>query len=201
MGDATGELAHRLHLLRLAQLLLGNQARLLVAQPLGDVQPRGKESGPAVELDGPQDHLDIEGRAVLPTMAETLDRRQFVEVEVRRDRLDLRQLLRRIEVTGVHRQQLLTRPAILPHRGVADGENAPALAVDRGHRIGVGLEQHAIALLRLERFRFGRLPRLLGPHAVGDVAGHHHRYRPAVELDQPHVQLDIDDIATLGAMP
>ena len=86
------------------------------------------------------------------------------------------QILRRVEVVAGHGERFLARPAVLRHRRVVDREDVAGLAVDDDHRIGIGVEQHAVAILGGRQFglaalAFGDVDADHDPAAAGQVDG------------------------------
>ena len=68
------------------------------------------------------------------------------------------------EIRRVQRQELLARPAVVPDRGLVDGEEGAGLRVLDPHRLRVVLEEDAVALL-------ARPQRVEHAHPLRDFAG------------------------------
>ena len=138
--DAACELADRFHLLSLPELRFDGVA-------CGDILHDREHRWPAVELQRPGVHLDIEDRAVLLSMPQPADDPAFLRHVGRPLGFERRQVFRGIELIDRHGENLLARPTILRHCGIVDGQEPACGPVDHHHRIGVSPENTAISIL------------------------------------------------------
>src|SRR5205823_8742661 len=67
------------------------------------------------------------------------------------------------EIGGAQRQELLARPAVMPHRRFVHGEERATLRVLDPHRLRIVLEEDPVALL-------GSAERIEHAHPLGDLA-------------------------------
>ena len=138
--DAAREAADRLQLLR-------QREPLLEPQPLGHVV-REHERRPAALHDHPAGgDLDVDHRAVLGLVtphARHRRARPAAVAEVGEQRFDV---LSWPDVLDRHAQELLARVAVVPDRGLVDGQEAQRLGVVDPHRERARLEQQPVALL------------------------------------------------------
>ena len=162
MRDAAREAPDRLHLLRLAEPLLEPQA-------LGHVV-REDEGRPApLEQHLAGRDLDVDQRAVLLAVPPHARRRRpgaAALAHVGQHRVDV---LTRADLGDRHGEELRAREAVVAHGRLVDREEAQGLRVVDPHRQRVGLEQQAVALLRVGQ-------------RVDQPRGLDRRRRPAREL-------------------
>ena len=161
--DATGELAHGLHLLGLAELLFELAAR-------GHVAREHQAGRAARERERLRLDVHVDQRAVLAAVPVAAERPPVLPTQ---GFLEPRQLGRRADVPDGHREELLLRVAVAGHGGGVHRQEAQRLAVVDPHRFGVRLKQQAVAPLVLEQLLLGALPldghRDLGGHELEDV--------------------------------
>ncbi|MGC4113905.1 MAG: hypothetical protein QM765_04465 [Myxococcales bacterium] len=162
VGRAPGELAHHLHLLGLAELLLEHPALLVRTPALGHVQQRALHRRPALVGDARAQDLHVDLRAVLAQAAELVVagrlRGGLARGDLGGDLLDLGGGDQPAEVDA--HQLARPRPAEDAREAlVAEGEAAILDDVGADQRV---LHQRPVLALRLRQ-------RHLGPLAVGDV--------------------------------
>src|SRR5712691_2132514 len=129
-------------------------------QALGDVGHHAQARRLAVEFQIERNDLDVDQLAALLSV-------QPFPVPVRTALIleSLQQLgdfLGRADLVGGHREELLPRVAVVPHRGVVDGEERERLRIDHPHGVRMDIEQGAVARLAV-------LKRLLRAHLLGHV--------------------------------
>jgi hypothetical protein len=168
VGDAAGELSDGFHFLRLSQLLGDGQAGPLGAIAFGDVLDGRQDGRSAIHFDPACTQLDVDDRAVPGTMAQSLNRLgSDAGVIMLPQQPHFGDVFGDVEVVAVQGERFLARPAILCDRGVVDCQDVARIAVDDDHRIGIGVEQHTVAIL-------GRRQLGLPALAFGDVDAQHH---------------------------
>ena len=125
------------------RLVVGEQSivRLGGAYLLGHIARHGEAH--AASADGQA--LDDALRDELPPVLAPMGRGEHEErVEQAQPLIERGQGLGRPDVAQGHAQELFARPAVLPHRAVADGEEAQRVFVDQRHRQRVVLEHRAV---------------------------------------------------------
>ena len=139
MGNAAGEVAHRLHARGLGELRLQ-------APPLGDVEGGDQAGLVPQEADVVGGYLDLQERPVVAPQPPQAGRPEGV-ARLGDVRLQGRHILGRANVAQRHRQELFTRVAVRRDRGIVDRQVAQRLHVEDPHRNGVAVEEVAEATL------------------------------------------------------
>jgi len=150
VGDASRELPHGFHLLRLAQLLLELALRAHVA---GEHEP-GAAAG---ELERPGDEIHIEALALLRAVTDPGAHGTVVR-PARQLLVEPALLLRRANVAQRELQELGLRVSVPGDGGPIHRHDAQRLEVVHEHRLGIGLEQEPVFALAVVQPLLGPLP-------------------------------------------
>src|SRR5438477_8492021 len=120
-------------------------ARLLLRfQPLGNVADHGQARRPTIESEIEGDDFDVD---LLPILLEVSRHALHVgTARVLKVLEQLRDILRRAELLGGHRQKLLPRVAVMLDGRLVYGEETQGFVFHHPHRTGMDVEQHPVAL-------------------------------------------------------
>src|SRR6266702_3846843 len=155
-------------------------------QALGDVGHHAQARRLAVEFQIEGNDLDVDQLAAL------LSVQPFpVPVGTALILESLQQLgdfLGRADLVGGHREELLPRVAVVPHRGVVDGEERERLRIDHPHGVRMHVEQGAVARLAV-------LERLLRAHLFVHILAD-----PPLGIEVPFLETRNPDKAKLRVL-